>query len=503
MGTPSYARDLPIRIGTKQEFADLTEFLARHSFDEETICRVLKIENLFEVGMARPVDLKDCSIELQLLLRLFLYQALVPRDEVEQGFGAKVFETFVSLGLLGTGEFGRDQVYAQVLLYPVSGFIMASDRHSNPDASKFDPPADVVFPAIYEGTFRFLRLLPASAAQDGLDLCSGSGIGAFALSRSVTRVVSADITPRAYHFASFNRTLNDCSGVEVVCGDLYEPVGGRTFDRIVAHPPYVPSTRISKVWRDGGATGELLVRRIVEGLPLHLRPGGLFCMISIGLDTSDKSFEQRARGWLGTEESQFDIIFAWRSEKTPQDTLQDLAERDSLSPTELHKLREEFNKAKIVNMPYGALFIRRHQAGSHKRTTTERRKLSDVTNGEDFERAFVLQDHLERDRESLSNVNLLLAPDLEVKVTYVVHEGQLLPADYLFETVKPFAAMARLDQWMIPLVTSFNGQITGRSIFEKARADGDLPAGFELEHFTDLLVKMIDRGFLRLPPSLD
>ncbi|HUE81584.1 MAG TPA: class I SAM-dependent methyltransferase [Pyrinomonadaceae bacterium] len=455
--------------------------------------------------MARPVDLTECSKELQLLLRLFLYQALVPRAQVEGALGPRIFQIFVSLGLLGTGEFGQDQVYAQVLLYPVAGFIMASDRQSNPDASTFEPPADVVFPAIYEGTFRFLRVLPTSPAEDGLDLCSGSGIGAFVLGRRVNSVVSADITTRAFHFAAFNRALNDCAGVEVVCGDLYEPVTGRTFDRIVAHPPYVPSTRISKVWRDGGATGELLVRRIVEGLPSHLRPGGLFCMISIGLDTAHSSFEQRARGWLGNKESEFDIIFAWKSEKTPRDTLRDLAERDSLSLSELQVLREEFDRVRIVNMPYGALFIRRHPIGWDKTATTDRRKLSEETNGDDFESAFVLHDRFELSsyRENLSDVKLLLAPDLEVKVTHVVHEGQLLPADYLFETVKPFSAMARLDQWMVPLVTSFDGQLTGRSIFEEAKANGHLPDGFELESFTELLVKMIDRGFLRLPPSLD
>ncbi len=501
MSVPSYARELPVHLGTAEEFARLAAFLKRHGFDEETVCRALGIEGLYAVGMARQVDLSGNSPQLQLLLRLFLYQAMIPRSEVESVLGPELFGTFFSLGLLGTGEFGEDQIYAQVLLYPVAGFLMASDRHSNPDASKFEAPDDVVFPAIYEGTFRFLHVLPESPAEDALDLCSGSGIGAFVLSRSCKRVVSADITRRASHFAQFNRALNGCPGVEVLSGDLYEAIPGCRFDRIVAHPPYVPATRISRVWRDGGATGEVLVRRIVEGMPAHLRPGGLFCMVSIGLDTEEGSFEERARSWLGDQSSEFDIIFAWKSEKTPQETLRGLAERDSLSIAELHMLREEFENARIVSMPYGALFMRRHPTGWNQEPWTERRKLSEETNGSDFERAFALHDKMEQSgfRETLSKTRLRLAPRLQVKVTHVVHEGQLFPADYLFETDRPFAAAARLDQWMVPLVTGFDGQRTGREIFEDAKTKNELPDGFEFEHFKDLLMKMFDRGFLNFP----
>jgi methylase of polypeptide subunit release factors len=501
MSTPSYSKKFPVQLGTADEFARVAAFLKQHSFDEETVCRALKIEGLFEVGMAKPTDLSGNSEQLHLLLRLFLYQTMLPRAEVERGLGTEVFQTFWSLGLLGTGEFGQDHVYAQVLLYPVAGFLMASDRHSNPDASEFDAPEDVVFPAIYEGTFRLLRVLPVSPGQGALDLCSGSGIAAFVLSRSCNEVVSADVTKRASHFAEFNRALNGCTGVEIICSDLYEKLAGRSFDRIVAHPPYVPSIRISKLWRDGGTTGELLVRRIIEGLPAHLRPGGLFCMVSVGLDTEEGSFEKRARTWLGDHSSEFDILFAWKSEKTPRETLRDLAERDSLTTAERQTLGEEFEHAQILNMPYGALFMRRHPTGRNQEPWTERRKLSDETDGSDFERAFVLHDKMAKRsfRENLNDARLHLAPQLNVKVTHAVHEGQLFPADCLFETTKPFTAVARLDSWMVPLMISFNGQKTCREIYEEGKIKSELPEGFELEHFSDLVMKMIDRGFLSLP----
>ena len=38
-----------------------------------------------------------------------------------------------------------------------------------------------VFPAIFGGTLRFLELLPQRHSEAAVDLCSGSGIGAFGL----------------------------------------------------------------------------------------------------------------------------------------------------------------------------------------------------------------------------------------------------------------------------------------------------------------------------------
>ena len=48
---------------------------------------------------------------------------------------------------------------------------------------------------------------------------------------------------------------------------MYEPVAGLEFDRIVTHPPYVPVSKPTHVFRDGGDDGELILRRAIEGLP--------------------------------------------------------------------------------------------------------------------------------------------------------------------------------------------------------------------------------------------
>ncbi len=505
MSAPQVGK-LPIRMGMPEEFARVATALKDAQFDEETICRTLKISRMSEVGTPRTddFDFGSASEQLQIFIRLFLFLKLVPRFEVEHALDRATREAFLSLGLLVRGEFGEDHYHSPILLYSVSGFLMVSDRHSNPDGSYFDPPSDIVFPAIYGGTLRFLELLPRRPGNDSLDLCAGSGIGAFVLSRSNNRAVSADITQRATEFALFSRALNDLRNVEVVCGDLYGPVEDQKFDCIVAHPPYVPSLNLDTIWRNGGTTGELLVRRTIEGLPGRLRAGGILCVLSLGVDTNEGKFEERARTWLGSAGEEFDIIFAVANERTPREILKDLAEKEeSLGPEGVRQLEQEFKKSGIVKMPYGALVMQRHRVvGEHEPWTT-RTKLSDATNGDDFEQAFRF--HKRRSQpgflQTIEQARPHLAPRLQVKVTHVVHEGSLVPGEYLFESDKPFDAVGQVDSWLVPLVLRLDGQTTPAEIFQSAKADGQLPEGFALEDFTRLLARMIEVGFLAPPSS--
>ena len=272
-GDPTHG--FPLRLGTEEDFSAVESLLQSARFDQATVCRTLGISSLLELGSARLEDVNlgaAGSAALATLVRLFLLIEQVPRETVAGAIEPAALRALLALDLVRAtpSPNGGAAYYATVLLYPVAGLVIASDRHKNPDGAPFMAPPDVVFPAIFAGTLRFLRVLPRSAAEDVLDLCSGTGIGALVLSRHVRRVVASDLTARATHFARFNRLLNDCENVEVVQGDLYEPVEGRTFDCIVAHPPYVPALSETHVFRDAGETGERVLERIVAGLPRHL-----------------------------------------------------------------------------------------------------------------------------------------------------------------------------------------------------------------------------------------
>jgi SAM-dependent methyltransferase len=496
----SFLDQIPLRIGTPEEFDRVAKTLRDAHFDEETLCRSLNLKDMSDVGGISEIraDAPGMSPQLNVLIRLFLSLSLVARSEVESVFDEETVESFVSLGLLGTGEFGQDEYYATVLFYPVAGFWIASDRLTLPGCAGYDAPPDIVFPAIYIGTLQFLRLLPRGVGSDALDLCAGTGIAAFVLSRSNTHSVSVDITERATQFSLFNSTLNKCTNVEVARGDLYEAVKGRKFDRIVAHPPYVPSVGLNTIWRDGGATGEFLVRKIIQGLPEHLRNGGMFACLTQGLDTKEGNFEERVRDWLKESADEFDVVFVCEIERTTKQVLDLLSRKDTLLG-EFKEVQAELEREKTVSLPYGALFIRRGATAGRKPWTV-RKKLSEVTDGADLEATFVMYDHLSEPGFSLGLLEATprLAPRLEVKVTYVVDEGALAPAQFLFETDKPFSLRVKFDEWMVPLLTGFDGKSKVADVYEKARSEGEIPGEFRLEDFAVLVSRAIEGGFLQL-----
>jgi SAM-dependent methyltransferase len=488
----------PLKLGTREEFALIASVLSEASFDEQTLCRAFDLGDMSDIARLRVANIEQSGVsnQLQILCRLFLVLGLVPRAEVERAFDERVIRSFLSLGLLALGEFG-DNFYANVLLYPVYGLIIASDREINPDGSLITGKTDLVFPAVYEGTLQFLRLLP-ELDGDALDLCAGTGIGAFILSRTYKRAFSLDVSARATEFARFNQALNGRENVEVLQGDLYGPVEGRTFDCIVAHPPYVPSLTLETVWRDGGVTGDLFVRRIIEGLPKYLRPDGCAMLLTQVVDTKAAVFEERVRQWLGAAASEFDIIFASKTDRTPEQVLQLLFKKgpDPAAAT----LGEEFRRAGVVNMPYGALFLRRVSRSRDQSSWTIRPQLSSDTRGADFQATFALHDRVSHPRfaADLARSKPRLAPRLEVTVTHVVHEGSLVPAEYIFDTGRPFAKRAQFDPWAVPLFMRFDGHLTVREIYEVARAEEDMPPEFGLENFLLLVTRSIEAGFLIL-----
>ena len=121
-------------------------------------------------------------------------------------------------------------------------------------------------------------LIPTQPVDRVLDLGTGCGIQALHAARHARSVVATDISARAIKRASLTFALNGVSSVELRQGDLFAPVAGELFDRIVSNPPFVITPRREGVplyeYRDGGLVGDAIVERVVRGVAEHLRPGG-------------------------------------------------------------------------------------------------------------------------------------------------------------------------------------------------------------------------------------
>jgi release factor glutamine methyltransferase len=124
-----------------------------------------------------------------------------------------------------------------------------------------------------------------------LDLCTGSGCIAITLACELPEasVWATDVSKDACEAARANAEALGCgSRVTVIESDLFGQVPQSTFDVIVSNPPYVKSQELPTLQRevqrepklalDGGADGLSVIRRIAEGAPARLKPGGTLAL---------------------------------------------------------------------------------------------------------------------------------------------------------------------------------------------------------------------------------
>jgi release factor glutamine methyltransferase len=147
---------------------------------------------------------------------------------------------------------------------------------------------------------RAIELLrTSSGTQLVCDLCTGSGCIAIAIAKNcpAARIIATDISDDALKVAAQNiqkHLLNE--RVELLCGDLFEPVTaklpGDRFDLIVCNPPYVSAAEyeaLAKNVRDfeprlalfAGPDGLDIFRRVIKEAGAFLKPGGAL-MLEIG-----------------------------------------------------------------------------------------------------------------------------------------------------------------------------------------------------------------------------
>lgn len=114
-----------------------------------------------------------------------------------------------------------------------------------------------------------------------LEIGSGSGVVLAALgAMGASALCGVDIEQEAVDASSrLLEALDLDATAEVHRGDMWLPVAGRHFDLIVANLPHFPMEPVPvagrlPTWSSGGADGRWLLDPFLEGLPVHLAPGG-------------------------------------------------------------------------------------------------------------------------------------------------------------------------------------------------------------------------------------
>lgn len=124
-----------------------------------------------------------------------------------------------------------------------------------------------------------------------LDLCTGSGCLAILLAEAFPEagVDAVDLSADALAVASRNvADYGLAERVHLHRGDLFAPLAGRTYDLIIANPPYVDAPSVAalppeylhepKLALGSGHDGLDATRAILRDAARHLNPGGLLAV---------------------------------------------------------------------------------------------------------------------------------------------------------------------------------------------------------------------------------
>jgi len=486
--------------------------LTRGFVSEAAVCARLGVSDFDALegeGRARLAAHFQGTSLADLLIRLFVLGRMVPVAEAQAAMHPDEIETMEALGLLGRVEAAGDgaaHVFSPLRVVPIADgsvdartLFIASDRDDAPDGSRFEPFADIVFSGHNPLTRQFLRLLPAARTGAVLDLCSGTGIAALVSEAAAERVIAVDITARCTEFARFNRWLNHADRVDVRQGDLYAPVTGERFDRVIAHPPYVPALSEKLIYRDAGEIGDRLLCGIVEGLPDHLNPGGTFHALSIGMDTADAPFESRVRSWLGPDAARFDVIFAFGSSMTPAEFARSLVTRAASHPGDYERWVDVFGRRQVRDVVYGALVIRRFAGDGEPQT---RRVVAGPETGPaGFAALLDWFTWLRRpDLEArVLESRPVLAQSTQLVVRHVVDSGQFVPNSFRLTNERAaFKVQLDTDPWVAAMLAAFDGRPRVVDVRDAMRTAGAMPEGVTSPEVARLVCLLAERGFLQL-----
>jgi release factor glutamine methyltransferase len=133
------------------------------------------------------------------------------------------------------------------------------------------------------------------AGRSVLDVCTGTGAVAVAAARAgASSVTAVDLSRRAVINARLN-AMAQAARVEVLRGDLFEPVAGRRFDVVTCNPPYVPAPterlprhQMGRCW-DAGRDGRVLIDRVCAEVVDVLAPGGTLLLTHSAVSDAEQT----------------------------------------------------------------------------------------------------------------------------------------------------------------------------------------------------------------------
>ena len=149
-----------------------------------------------------------------------------------------------------------------------------------------------------EDSYLLAENLEIKEGQSVLEIGTGSGIVAMYASRLTDKITVSDINFDACELARKNFEDNNIENIEILFGNMFEPVENRKFDVILFNTPYLPTEddeviddTINYAF-DGGLNGRKVIDLFLNEVGNHLNDGGIVQMIQSSLSGNEETLEK-------------------------------------------------------------------------------------------------------------------------------------------------------------------------------------------------------------------
>lgn len=161
---------------------------------------------------------------------------------------------------------------------------------------EIDTSETVYIPA--EDSFLLAENLAIRPGDSVLEIGTGTGIVAMYASRMTDKITVTDINFDAVELAEHNFKKNDIENIEILFGNLFEPLKNRKFDVILFNTPYLPTENGDVIDDnlnyafDGGLNGRKVIDKFLDEVKNHLNEKGIVQIIQSSLSGNEETLKK-------------------------------------------------------------------------------------------------------------------------------------------------------------------------------------------------------------------
>ena len=420
------------------------------------VLRNVLLESGYSVAGANESVLGDLFLRGVAVNRRFVADAVAPLSPTD-------------LSEMGLCVIRGDRVHPKVSLEPHDGLILAGD----PPGGRRDQVGGVSRAGI---TLSYLTV--RKEAVSTLDLGTGCGLQALLSAGHSSQVTATDVNRRALRFAAFNAALNNIANVEFRQGSWFEPVRGRTFDLIVANPPYVISPDTTFVYRDSALPGDEVCRRLVREAPAHLTENGTATILCNWVHARDEPWWDPVTDWV--RESGCDALLLHYASDDPIEYArrwnQHLSDVDRAQYDQVqYRWCSYYREQGIGAIASGAVVLRRRTGSNWVRTLTAAEGPSGPA-GEQILRLLAAHDHLTRNdrEEALLHKRFALVEGHTLEQTLTYRGGEYVNHPAAVRLFSGLGAQAEIDPRAVHLLLACDPDATLGDIIDRVADQLDI-----------------------------